>query len=337
MKKITVILSISAIVLALFVFVEIYLFLNTAPTDEKIEKIVSIERGWGFRKIARQLKIDGVITHEVKFYFLARWKGGLTKIKAGEYLLATNLKPTEVLSALVLGRTYLHRVTVPEGYNIYQIADLVSSLTLVSKEQFLQTAHDPLLLSQWMLPGPSVEGYLFPESYYFSKPVTAEKIIEMMVQRFRENYTEEIQFHARKLGMTLQEVVTLASIIEKETRAVDERRLVSAVFHNRLKKNMKLQSDPTVIYGIRSFNGNLTRKDLLTPSPYNTYTKYGYPQGPIANPGQASLKAAVSPAPVGYLYFVSKNDGTHVFTKTYQEHLKAVKLYQKSLLRPALP
>lgn len=332
MKKITVLFSVSAIVLALFAFVEIYLFLKSAPTDEKIEKVISIERGWGFRKIARQLRIEGMITHEMKFYLLTRWKGELKKIKAGEYLLSTNLKPMEVLETLVSGRTYLHRLTVPEGYNLYQIADLISSLTLVSKEQFLRTAHDPLLLANGLIlenGGPSVEGYLFPESYFFSKPVTAEKIMETMIQRFRENYTPELQFRAQKLGMTLKEVVTMASMIEKETGSIDERRLISAVFHNRLKRGMKLQSDPTVIYGIKNFNGNLTRKDLLTPTPYNTYVKQGYPLGPIANPGRAALEAAVNPAPVGYLYFVSKNDGTHVFTKTYQEHMKAVDLYQK--------
>lgn len=329
MKKPTVVFSVSAVVLALFVFVEIYLFLNSVPTDEKIEKIISIERGWGFRRIARQLRIEGVITHEVKFYLLARWKGDLKKIKAGEYLFSTSLKPMEVLEMLVSGRTYLYRVTIPEGYNLYQIADLVSSLTLVSKEQFLRTAHDPLFLANWLIPSPSVEGFLFPESYFFSKPVTAEKIMETMIQRFRENYTPEIEFRAKKLGMILKEVVTLASIIEKETGSIDERRLISAVFHNRLKRGMKLQSDPTVIYGIKNFNGNLTRKDLLTPTPYNTYVKQGYPLGPITNPGRAALEAAVNPAPVGYLYFVSKNDGTHVFTKTYQEHIKAVGLYQK--------
>ena len=154
-----------------------------------------------------------------------------------------------------------------------------------------------------------------------------------MVARFRENYTEEITFQAHKAGLTEYQVITLAAMIEKETGIAEERRLISAVFHNRLKQGMKLQSDPTVIYGIyESYNGNLTRKNLLTPSPYNTYTKIGYPAGPIANPGKPSLEAAVNPAPVDYLYFVSRNDGSHYFSNNYRDHINAVNRYQSKVM-----
>lgn len=328
MKKIFLVSSVGIIIFLIFIFVEVYLFLNIIPTQEKKEKVIQISFGTPFRKIAKQLKEEAIITHEVKFYFLSRFQGNLNQIKAGEYLLYTNMKPLEVLDTLVSGRTYLYRATIPEGYNMYEIAKILSSIPLVSEQEFLSKAQDPFLLRDLNIDGPSVEGYLFPETYFFSKPVTSEMIIRTMVKRFNENYTDEIQFKAQKLGLTRKKVVILASIIEKETGLAEERRLISAVFHNRLRINMKLQSDPTVIYGIKNFNGNLTKKHLLTPSPYNTYTLYGLPYGPVANPGKETLEATVNPASANYLYFVSRNDGSHIFSTTYKDHLKAVQQYQ---------
>src|SRR3989338_6625498 len=317
------------VVLFIFGFVEIYLFLNSTPTQEKIEQVIEIPPGTPFRRIAKNLKLKGIITHEIKFYLLSRWKGNLTKIKAGEYLLYTNMKPLEVLDTLVSGRTYLYRVTIPEGYNLYQVADVVASLMLVSREEFLTKAYDLIFLNELGISGASVEGFLFPETYFFSKPITADKIIKTMVFKFFENYSEDIRFQAQKFNFSQHQIVTLASLIEKETAVPEERRLISAVFHNRLRQGMKLQSDPTVIYGIKNFTGNLTKKDLLTPTPYNTYTHLGLPFVPIANPSRASLEAAVNPAPVDYLFFVSKNDGSHFFSNNYRDHVNAVNRYQK--------
>ena len=328
MKKSFLIIAVSFLVLAIFSFVEIYLFLHSTPTQEKSEQVVEIPSGAPFRKIAKNLKAKGIITHEIKFYFLARFKKKLTAIKAGEYLLYTNMTPLEVLDTLVSGRTLLYRLTIPEGHNLYQVADTAVSLGLVSKEEFVSKAHDPLLLQELHITGISVEGYLFPETYFFSKPVTADKMIRMMAQKFWDHFSDDLRFKSQKLGLTEHQVVTLASLIEKETGVPEERRLISAVFHNRLKINMKLQSDPTVIYGIKNFSGNLTKKDLQTSTPYNTYTHEGLPLGPIANPGRQALEATVDPAPVHYLYFVSKNDGSHFFSSTYKEHLKAVRQYQ---------
>ena len=330
MKKIFSITAVSLLVLILFAFVEVYLFLHTTPTQKKNEQIVEIPSGSPFRKIAKSLKAKGVITNDIKFYFLARCKKHLTSIKAGEYLLTTNMTPLDVLDTLVSGRTLLYRLTVPEGHNLYQVSDTANSLGLVSKEEFIAKAHDPLLLQELRIEGISVEGYLFPETYFFSKPATSDKIIRTMVQKFWEHFSDDLRFQGQKLGLTEHQVVILASIIEKETGVSEERRLISAVFHNRLKINMKLQSDPTVIYGIKNFSGNLTKKDLLTSTPYNTYTHEGLPIGPIANPGREALGATVNPAPATYLYFVSKNDGSHFFSSTYKEHLKAVRQYQKS-------
>jgi len=329
MKRFKEISIIGGIVFCLFVFIEVFLFLNTVPSDQKNEIIFSVPKGAPFRKIARKLKDEKLITSKLKFYILARLKGNLKKIKAGEYLLYSNMKPIDVLNLLVSGATYLYRATIPEGYNMYQIAQVYEAVGLVSQKEFLETCTQGLLLEELQISGPSCEGYLFPESYFFSKPVTAQTIIRTMVERFYQNYSSDIQYKAKKLKLTKRKVVILASIIEKETSVPHERKLISAVLHNRLKFNMKLQSDPTVIYGISNFSGNLTKSHLRIPTPYNTYTQKGLPFGPIANPGLESLEAAVDPAKVEYLYFVSKNDGTHFFSKTYREHVNAVNRYQK--------
>ena len=178
-----------------------------------------------------------------------------------------------------------------------------------------------------------MEGYLYPETYYFSKGEGERKIIQTMISTFNQFYTLDMEEKARVLSMTRREIVTLASIIEKETSVGNERPLISAVFHNRLKRRIRLQSDPTVIYGLPDFDGNLTRKDLRVHSPYNTYWVKGLPPGPIANPGNESLIAVLNPAPVDYLYFVSKNNGTHYFSKTLSEHNGAVQRYQKNRRR----
>jgi UPF0755 protein len=329
MKVLRNIFLISFAVILLFGFVEVFLFLHSTPSPEKQEQIVNIQKGDSFRKISKHLKNKGVITNKIKFYFLARLQGKVRKIKAGEYLLYTNMTPGEVLDALVSGKTYLYRATIPEGYNMSQIADVYASLKLVSKNDFLKKCKDPVLLEELKILGPSVEGYLFPESYFFSNPISSEKIIRTMVQRFRENFSDALKRKAKKLGFSQHQIVILASIIEKETSASSERKLISAVFHNRLKIKMKLQSDPTVIYGMKDYSGDIRKKDLLTPTAYNTYTKKGLPKGPIANPGKESLEAAVQPAYVKYLYFVSKNDGTHFFSVKYKDHINAVNRYQK--------
>lgn len=186
------------------------------------------------------------------------------------------------------------------------------------------------LLTGFGLEGKGVEGYLFPDTYYFPPSVTEREILIAMVEQFREIFDPMMKEKSGGIGLTPHEVVTLASLIEKEAGIKAERPLVSAVFHNRLKIKIPLQSDPTVIYGLRDFSGNLRRKDLQNPSPYNTYRIKGLPPGPICNPGLSSLRAALSPASVPYLYFVSKNDGSHLFSVSLEEHNQAVKLYQGS-------
>jgi UPF0755 protein len=226
------------------------------------------------------------------------------------------------------GKVALFRVTIPEGFNIYQIAAHLASHQLASEPAFLEKAADPAFLKEMGIAARTFEGYLFPETYHFPKGVTPEKIISTMVRRFEEVFQPQWRERAAALNMTVHQIVTLASIIEKETGAAFERPLISSVFHNRLERDMRLSSDPTVIYGIRDFNGNLTRQDLERKTPYNTYRIKGLPPGPIANPGAQSLKAALYPAQTGFLYFVSRKDGTHQFSTNLSDHNKAVRKYQ---------
>jgi UPF0755 protein len=226
------------------------------------------------------------------------------------------------------GKTFLYKITIPEGYGLKEIAAAFAGAGLVSESVFLHAARDPQLCHGWKIEADTAEGYLFPDTYYFPKGVSAEKILSTMILRFRQVFTSELVQQANNAGLSIHQAVTLASMIEKETGSDSERSLVSSVFHNRLKRRMRLESDPTVIYGLDNFDGNITRRHLTTPTPYNTYTRHGLPPGPIASPGAKSLLAAVYPAQSEFLYFVSRQDKTHQFSRTWDEHLKAVGRYQ---------
>jgi UPF0755 protein len=304
-------------------------YLLVSPSDVKDEQIVEIPDGAGLRQVARLLGEKGLISNEALFVFLTRIMGDERHIQTGEYRLSTALSPLEILSILSSGRVVLHSVTVPEGYTMAQIAGLLNDRGLVTTDAFLAKATDAEWIHSLGIQGNSAEGYLFPETYNFPKNLGAEGIIRTMVASFRNAYTDDIRKKAEAMSMTETEVVTLASIIEKETSVDEERRLISAVFHNRLKRRIPLQSDPTVIYALPDFDGNLKLRDLHYHSPYNTYWVAGLPPGPIASPGKASLMAAVDPEPANYYYFVSRNDGTHHFSRTLEEHNKAVERYQK--------
>ncbi len=234
------------------------------------------------------------------------------------------------LDQLISGKTFMVSVTIPEGYDMRQVADLFQQNGFMSKEEFLKLAQDPKFLEELSIEGPSVEGYLFPDTYFFrySEKNDGRLMIKRMVQRFQGVYDKYVKAAAEENHWTTIQVVTMASLIEKEARA-SEHPLVSAVFHNRLRQNMKLQSDPTVIYGIKPMGSKITKDDLNRKHPYNTYQNFGLPPGPIANPGRESLVAAVNPADVDYIYFVAKNDGSHQFSNSLAEHNKWVRLYQR--------
>jgi UPF0755 protein len=246
------------------------------------------------------------------------------------------MRPLVVLNTLVKGDVKRHLVTIVEGYTLSQIAQLLDDLGTIEKKAFMEKASSPAFISSLGIPylqvgktAPTLEGYLFPDTYHLVREMNPEEIIRVMVYRFKKVFGPDQHARAHQLGMSPGEAVILASIIEKETSLLQEKPLVSAVFHNRLKKKIPLQSDPTVIYGIKNFGGNLTKAHLQQPTPYNTYLYPGLPPTPICSPGKDSLLAALYPSPVPYLYFVSRNDGSHHFSSTIEDHNRAVLKYQK--------
>jgi UPF0755 protein len=319
-----VLLLLSISVLSWFLFVP---FSKTAST-----KVIFIKKGTPLRKVSEVLEQEGIIKNRHFFVFLTTILGKKARIKAGEYEFHAPMLPLDVLSVLAKGQVKRHLVTIPEGFTLSQIAQLLENLNLVEKKGFLQKISSPAFINALglsQLAGPTLEGYLFPDTYHLLREMDPEEVIQMMVHQFRKVFGPDFAHWASESGISEREVVILASIIEKETSLTGEKALISAVFHNRLRKKIPLQSDPTVIYGIRNFNGNLTKEDLMRPTPYNTYLLAGLPPTPICNPGRDSLLAAVRPAPVSYLYFVSKNDGSHYFSSDIEEHNRAVWKYQK--------
>ena len=331
MKKWVIFIA-AALLLVLLVFSGFYIELRgyagrpgSARADEKI---FTIHPGDTFAEVVQHLHQEDLIHHPLKFRLFVRLKGKDTHVQAGEYLLATDMSPEQILTTIVTGKVRLYRFTIPEGSNLYQIADIIDRAQVASKEDFVAAATDAQLCRTMGIPASTFEGYLFPDTYLFAKDTAPSKIIAKMVKRFKAIIEPQWHQRAREIDFDIHQIVTLASIIEKETSVASERPLISAVFHNRLKKGMRLGADPTVIYGIKNFDGNLTRKDLKTPTPYNTYVFSGLPIGPIANPGRESIRAALYPANTNYLYFVSRKDTTHQFSTNLKDHNRAIRKYQ---------
>lgn len=309
-------------------YLDIQRFAERPPGGTAAEVFVTVDPGEGFAATAGKLQAAGLVTAPWRFQAYARLHGYTTRIQAGEYALRGDMPPRDVLEALAGGHIYLHRVTVPEGFTIRQIAALLEQAGLGTEREFLRLATDPAVAAAEELPADTLEGYLYPDTYYFPRSYGAREIVKTMVRRFQREINDAWRQRAAQLGLTLHQVVTLASIIEKETGSPEERHLISSVFHNRLRKGMRLETDPTVIYGLAEFDGNLTREHLRTPSPYNTYLIKGLPPGPIASPGRAALEAALFPADAGYLFFVSRQDGTHQFSTNWKAHQQAVRKHQ---------
>jgi UPF0755 protein len=241
------------------------------------------------------------------------------------------MPPRDILDALTNGMAVLYTVTIPEGYRITEIADLLEAKGLVDKAAFIEATRNRELLESLHIPSGSLEGYLYPETYKFSKAGGARTVVKTFLDTFKERVLqpERVQ-QAKAMQFTFHEIVTLASLIEKETGLGKERKLISSVFHNRLVKKMRLQTDPTVIYAMVDFDGNIRKKDLSIDSPYNTYKHFGLPPGPIASPGLESIQAAMDPVESDFLYFVSRKDGSHQFSTNYKDHIRAVRKYQLS-------
>jgi UPF0755 protein len=306
---------------------------GNAPYAPQIEpaqsRPVTIPEGASFRQIATLLEREHLIKSQWVFRFLGRMTGSDRRIVAGEYALHPGMTPSEVLHELVSGRVVLYSITIPEGYTIDQMAEVFGQKGLADPKEFRKLAHDPAFAKTLHLEATSLEGYLFPNTYRFAKRTRIADILRTMVEGFWGVLTPALQARAKDLNMTVHQVLTLASVVEKETGAAQERELVAGVFHNRLRRHIPLQSDPTVIYGLTNFDGNIRKKDLSSASPYNTYRIQGLPPGPIANPGAGAIRATLYPTPTPYLYFVSRNDGTHEFSATLEDHNRAVDRYQR--------
>jgi len=309
-------------------FLDLLAYGDKSANADNSEKVVVILPGQNLSTIADYLNNTGIIKNPVKFKLLARIKGCDKKIKAGEYLFSSSMPPIKILEIMASGKVRLYKITIPEGYNLEQIASIIAKEKLGTKEDFLRVATDSSFVHKQGINAETFEGYLFPDTYYFPKNITQEKIIAAMVEQFRSIFNQKWEKQAKDLNLSIHQVVTLASIIEKETGVSFERPVISSVFHNRLKKRMRLESDPTVIYGLKNFDGNITRKHLAAQTPYNTYIIKGLPPGPIANPGIKAIEAALYPADTNFLYFVSKKDRTHKFSASIKDHDKAVRKYQ---------
>jgi len=294
---------------------------------------VTVRRGESLTALSNRLHEEGVLEAPGYFRFLALLRGDSRRVKAGEFVVRGRVSPSALIDDLVHGESRLWRFTIPEGLSIQEIAGKLEREGKGNAENFLRLSQDPEFIAGLDLPipppRPSLEGYLYPETYYFSAGTGEGELLRNMVREFRQRAAPALERRATAVGLTPYQALVLASIIEKETGAPEERGIISAVFHNRLKREMRLYSDPTVIYGAANFNGNLTKKHLETETPYNTYRVAGLPPTPIANPGLDSVSAALAPAPVDFLYFVAKGDGTHHFSTTYKAHSQAVWLYQK--------
>jgi UPF0755 protein len=296
--------------------------------DDAAPRIVLIRPHTSSFGIATALREAGVIRSRLGFLAAAIVRGAHRRLLPGEYEFDRPVSLLEVVQRLEQGRGLVHQVTIPEGLAAQQVAQLLAERGLVDRDRFMGLLRDRALLEGNGVEGGSLEGYLFPDTYRLVKGQGEDAIIHRMVRRFHEVFGPEEQARAGKLGMSVRDVVTLASLIEREAKVPQERPLISAVFHNRLRVRMPLQSDPTVLYALSRFSGRLTKANLQAPSPYNTYLNQGLPPGPIANPGRASIMAALYPAATRYLYFVSRNDGTHAFSKTLREHEVLVRRYQ---------
>lgn len=339
-RLLAVLLLVASVIIGVFLL-NLFLFIRTPSGNT--EQSLLVERGMPLGAIVRELEEKEVISNGPLFkaYILFKRAGG--RIRAGEYLFPPRIRPNAVLGLLIKGDFATRRMTIPEGWTAREIAAYLGGLQLVDPDRFLERCADQELIRSLRLSVPKLEGYLYPDTYEIYRPRDEEEVIRRLVGRFKEVYSRDFEGRAREVGFSDEEVVTLASMVERETARPDERPLIASVFLNRLKKGMPLASDPTVIYGIADFSGNLTREDLNRPNPYNTYLNTGLPPTPIANPGSDSIRAVLYPATTDYLYFVSRNDGSHQFSATEGEHNAAVRRYQLNRQRqraetlPAVP
>lgn len=300
------------------------------------EQFIEVPPGAGVGAISQRLAELGIVRHPLLFR-AAVWEAGADRmLQAGEYRFDAASTPSDVVGRLIKGDVYLRSITFPEGLTLLEMAATFESRGFGTRDEFVAAAREGTLARAWDPEATDLEGYLFPETYSLSRQSTAKDLVAQMVARFRAHLTDELRTKAQARGLSVRQLVTLASLVEKETARGDERPLVAAVYTTRLRVGMPLQCDPTVIYALTRagrFDGNLTRADLAFDSPYNTYRYPGLPPGPIASAGRAALLAAAEPADENFIYFVSRNDGSHAFARTLDEHNRNVFEYQVKYFR----
>jgi UPF0755 protein len=304
---------------------------DVLPAGRTGKVLFEVAPGQSVREVAGNLRSEGLLRRPWAFLAGYRLFHARRTLKAGEYEVVLPIAARDLLARLLEGKVYLRPITVPEGLTAVEIDELLRAAAFPIKGSFTEAAADPSPASSWDGLAPDLEGYLFPDTYRFAKNTPASVVAATMAARFGRAFGEAEARRAAEIRMTIREAVTLASLIERETAVPEERPLVSAVFHNRLRIGMKLDCDPTVIYALKKdglWQGRLLLRDLKYPSPYNTYASPGLPPGPICNPGEGSLRAALYPAAGEFLYFVADATGRHAFSRSYREHLAAVRRYR---------
>jgi len=326
-KSFTIIFFILGLILVILGITWLYI-LQPVSKNTDITKI-TIDKGLEADEIARLLEEKKLIRNHRIFLLLVKLKKASRKLKAGEYILSPHMSYFDILGKLEDGEVVLKKFTVPEGMTIKLIAELWEKYNFGKLEDFIKAASQTELLSKLGINPDdfgisNLEGYLFPETYQFAEGTDANKVVNLMFQEFYERFGNVLKSKANESEMSIHELVTLASIIEREANIDSERPTISSVYHNRLRYNRKLEADPTVLYALRNYKKKLTYEDLEIDSPYNTYKYCGLPPGPICSPGASSILAAINPANNNYLYFVAKGDGTHYFSRTFREHRRAI-------------
>ena len=328
-KKIVILTLCSLGALCLTVLL-IGMFLVLPPTSSEEVVNFDVPTGSSSQAIAKRLVEEKLIRSEHVFRLVVRYRGTGKRLQAGTYVLRRNMALWGILDEFERGQVTLISWTVPEGLTVPAIAELWETAGLGAAKAFQEACESPHLLERYGLADKTVEGYLFPNTYKFAKGTKVETVVEMMLDEFKQRWTDSFDEEARNLGHTRHEIVTLASIIEKEAQSESERPRISSVFHNRLRRKWRLQADPTVLYALENPERLLTKADLSVDSPYNTYKYKGLPPGPIANPGIDSIIAALRPEKTDYLYFVAIGEGKHYFSKTLSEHNRMIRKMRRA-------
>jgi len=313
--------SIAAVVLIGSLFLYARLPIDSAKTTTVL---VDVPTGSSLMKVINILGDAGLVKQKLLFHVLVAIKGGARSIRAGEYEFTTSLSPSELVDKLIHGDVKNYPVTIYEDYSLKQVAEQLKKYKLIHEDVFFQLAERKEFLSSLGIRGDSIEGYLFPDTYFFNRSMTTRQIMRIMVERFWSKISPEMINQAAEKGLNTHQFVTFASLVGKESGYSAEKPMIAAVFYNRLKKGIPLQSDPTTVYDLKDFNGKILRRHYKRESPYNTYIIRGLPPGPIANPGLDSFQAVLRPADVNYLYFVSRKDGTHFFSSSLVAHNDAI-------------